>query len=242
VTLKLRPLPDRSVLAACAVRDLDHAERLLAALVTTATTPAAIELLVGPQWRGDPALPDLPAGQLGWLVVGLEGTTAETDWMIPTLEQELKGQGAVDLRLVSDEPLGQADSAAAGLWRRLCEFSAEPADLALKASLPPSRVCPFIARLLAAGPNVNIQAHAGSGVVIARFGEFSAADLSKRLIGDLQPAATASGHLTVIASGIGELTRQCVWGGVGPSLAWMRRVKEQFDPQGLLNPGRFFFG
>jgi glycolate oxidase FAD binding subunit len=241
LTLKLRPLPERSVLAACTVRDLDQAERLLAGLVGTATTPSAVELLVGPQWRDDPALPPLPAGALGRLVVGLEGTTVEIDWMIRTLEQEWHDQTAENFHVVADGPPGEHESPAAALWQRLREFSAGTADLALKASLPPSRVCGFIARLLATSPDVNIQAHAGNGIVIARFPAFAAADISKNLIGDLQPAAAASGHLTVLSSGIGELTHQCVWGGIGPSLSWMIKVKEQFDPRGLLNPGRFVY-
>jgi glycolate oxidase FAD binding subunit len=30
-----------------------------------------------------------------------------------------------------------------------------------------------------------------------------------------------------------------VWGEPGPDFSLMRRLKEQFDPQGILNPGRF---
>ena len=48
VTLKVKPLPERRRLVACRLRDLEQAEQLLAALVTSQTTPAAIELLVGP--------------------------------------------------------------------------------------------------------------------------------------------------------------------------------------------------
>ena len=89
------------------------------------------------------------------------------------------------------------------------------------------RVCPARSRvlarssrgLLATSPQVDVQAHAGNGIVMARLPSFAAAaDVSQKLIGDLQPAAAASGRLTVLSSGIGDLTRQCVWGGAGPSL------------------------
>jgi glycolate oxidase FAD binding subunit len=33
-----------------------------------------------------------------------------------------------------------------------------------------------------------------------------------------------------------------VWGPVGNALELMRRVKHQFDPAGILNPGRFVGG
>jgi glycolate oxidase FAD binding subunit len=32
------------------------------------------------------------------------------------------------------------------------------------------------------------------------------------------------------------------WGEVGPALAIMKRIKERFDPKGVLNPGRFVGG
>jgi FAD/FMN-containing dehydrogenase len=32
-----------------------------------------------------------------------------------------------------------------------------------------------------------------------------------------------------------------VWGGADADVAWMQRVKSQFDPKGLLNPGRFVY-
>ena len=33
-----------------------------------------------------------------------------------------------------------------------------------------------------------------------------------------------------------------VWGEVGPAAALMHALKEKFDPQNLLNPGRFVAG
>ncbi len=32
------------------------------------------------------------------------------------------------------------------------------------------------------------------------------------------------------------------WGDVGPALTLMKRIKERFDPKGVLNPGRFVGG
>jgi glycolate oxidase FAD binding subunit len=33
-----------------------------------------------------------------------------------------------------------------------------------------------------------------------------------------------------------------VWGPAPPTLSLMREIKRQFDPEGLLNPGRFVGG
>src|SRR5688572_4376214 len=48
VTLKLKPAVEQSRLMACVVRDAADAERMLAALSSSKTTPVAVELLAGP--------------------------------------------------------------------------------------------------------------------------------------------------------------------------------------------------
>ncbi len=49
---------------------------------------------------------------------------------------------------------------------------------------------------------------------------------------------------TVVLLKAPSLVRQKVdvWGDVGFSMPLMRRIKEQFDPRGILNPGRYVGG
>src|SRR5262245_27613037 len=56
LTLRLKPIPEHSALLACSVATAAEAEKLLAALITSNATPTAIELLAGPEWRGEAAL------------------------------------------------------------------------------------------------------------------------------------------------------------------------------------------
>ena len=65
VTLKVKPIPEVTALVACRLRDHQQAEQLLAALVTSRTAPAAIEILVGMAWRDEPALEQVELGQDG---------------------------------------------------------------------------------------------------------------------------------------------------------------------------------
>jgi glycolate oxidase FAD binding subunit len=116
------------------------------------------------------------------------------------------------------------------------------APLVLKASVLPSRTTSFVELVRRVDPQASVQAHAGNGIVLVRFAKFEAGDVSRVLIGQLQPVARQSGgSAVVINSTLGGLTRQAVWGGVPESARWMAEVKRQFDPKNLLNPGRFVY-
>jgi glycolate oxidase FAD binding subunit len=236
VTLKIRPLPEGSAFIVCDLRDFGTAERLLAALVGSATTPTAIELLLGPHWRENAVLGMLTAGSIGRLAVGLEGTAEEVRWMLEQLAGEWRELGVTATRSICDAQARQ-------LWDDLREFpAAAEAPLVIKASMLPSRTTEFAQLVLELDPQASIQAHAGNGVVIARFAKFEAGDVSGALVGRLQPAAKrAGGGAVVLSSNLGVLTRQAVWGGAGAATQWMGKVKRQFDPKNLLNPGRFVY-
>lgn len=226
VTLKIRPRPKRSAFLQCDVPDLKLADQLLGRLVTSMATPTAIEFVTGPAWNTS-----------GRLVVGVEGTEPEIDWMLRTLTDEWHAQGVANCHAVQHD-------AAQSLWQQLQEFPVDrTSPLVLKASLRPGSVCSFIELVQQIDRMASIQAHAGTGIVIVRFAEFSAGDISKQLIGRLQPAARLAGGSCVVLSSnrLGELTRQTQWGGVESADLWMTKVKRQFDPKDLFNPGRFVF-
>jgi glycolate oxidase FAD binding subunit len=251
VTLKLKPLPAASALITCVPENFEHAERLLAALVVSQTTPTAIELVCGPQWSDDPALPPLPGSLSSQsiqrdaqgravpatplrLIVGLEGTAPEVDWMTSQLKREWGEQGVTRPHVV-------AADAAAGLWQRLTEFPATGGTV-LKMNVVPSATVRMMQLAVSLDPQASLQAHAGSGIVLART-TLAGSDLSHALIQRLQPAALAAqGSVVLLAAGEGvETIRRVVWGNAPADLAVMQAVKQQFDPRGLLNPGRFVY-
>ncbi len=92
-------------------------------------------------------------------------------------------------------------------------------------------------------PACSVQVHAGSGIVIARFGDLPPAAAARTIVNRLQPAARAAqGDCVVLSYPEGfEATRQTVWGGQADAYGLMRAVKEKLDPKGLLNPGRFVY-
>ena len=246
VTLRLKPRPESTALVACPIPDLAEAERLLSAIITSETTPVAVELIGGPEW-GDPLSVNADgtfAGSgarmqncAGLLVVGLEGTTVEVRWMVDRLKREWRELGVI----VSREWL---ETDAAEVWRRLSEFpSHRPSPLVVKAGVRPSGVTAMIEAMKAVDANISFQAHAGNGVVIGRLASFPTTGLSRTLVGRLQAVAAAhDGHIVVLSNpGGAEMTHQSVWGGPGASFELMTAVKRQFDPRDVLNPGRFVY-
>jgi glycolate oxidase FAD binding subunit len=244
VTLKVKPIPEATAIVACRLRDHHQAEQLLAALVASRTAPAAVELLVGPAWRDEPALNRIDAdqgrghdgGPFGHLVVVLEGTSAEVQWMAAALAEEWRAIGVASHLL----PPEQAES----LQRKLREFPVEgDAALVLKISVPASRTIEMVRLAIEVQPDCSIQAHAGNGVLLVRLPTFPSGGLSRFWIGRLQPAAQSAGGSGVIlsCSQAGELSRQAVWGRAADTAMLMEAVHRQFDPKNLLNPGRFVY-
>jgi glycolate oxidase FAD binding subunit len=232
-TLKVRPLAEDTAFLTCNIDEWEQAETLLASLVTSRTTPAAVEIVCGPHWQTEPLL-TVDRRSLGRLLIGFEGSSREVQWQIVQLSSEWRNCGAA---MIDDHP----GEAAQHLWAVLNRFAGLRAPLVLKANLRPGAVTSFMKLLVEIDPRVSLQAHAGNGIVLARFSEFAPNDASGILIRRLQPAAVAAdGNVIVWSCSTGELTRRATWGAAPSDAALMRAVKEQFDPKGLLNPGRFF--
>ncbi len=233
LTLKVKPLAEATAFLSCDIADLAQAEPLLAALVNSQTTPAAIELASGPDGQSLPA----PADGAARLLVGFEGSRAEVAWQLGQLRREWQAQGAAGIA-------EHAGDAAEAIWSQGAEFASQgSAALVVKANVLPSATTRFMQLCRQLDPQVSLLAHAGNGIVLASFPAFTPADTSRWLVQRLQPAvAAAGGNLVVWSCAAGELTRQAVWGASRDDAEVMRAVKKQFDPRDLLNPGRFVYG
>jgi glycolate oxidase FAD binding subunit len=237
VTLRTKPIPEQSAIVGVAVTDTAQAERLLAALVTSHTTPTAIELVAGPEWQSDRALRSLGGAgpsQL-FLIVGFEGTGPEVEFLVRLMKTEWRELGTAEPHVIGE---------AAALWQRLIEFSAAgDSPLVLKASVVPSGTTAVIDAARRLDPHCSIQAHAGNGTVLIRHSQFPAQGLSRALVGSLQPVAAAHhGQVVVLSNPSGaEMTHQSVWGATDSPLELMTAVKRHFDPRDILNRGRFVY-
>jgi glycolate oxidase FAD binding subunit len=238
VTLMVRPLPQCSALVLCDAADFETAECLLVALNRSRTFPVAVELLAG---RCRPGCPwgDMPGDAVARLIVGFDGSEPEVEWMLHRLCDEWRAAGARCLA-------GLRGDHAVTAWNWLAEAFGQ-----VQINVLPSALVGVTEELIGGLPGISLQAHAGNGAIRVELP--SAASRAGRLAADpfatlvrhrLRPvAADAGGHLLVLAyPDDAELTAADIWGPLCDGEAVMRRIRERFDPAGILNPGRFVFG
>jgi glycolate oxidase FAD binding subunit len=247
VALKVKPLPECMGVVVAETGDLNVAEDALNRLALLEAPPVAIDLLIGREW-GDVSNSSSTAQQSptnrssASLCVRIEGTEIEVDWLSNRVISEISAAGGTNARRL--EP---AKSSA--LWSRQVEFSdrgagqsADDSPLVAQIFVPPSAVVGTIGRLLAVDSDCSIQAHAASGVIIARFIKFTPSQLTAILAGQLRPAAAQlGGSLVVVRSSLGGLTSHLLWGGRTDATVLLERIKHKFDPKNILNPGRFIY-
>ena len=135
-------------------------------------------------------------------------------------------------------------------WRRLADFGWHGATTPFmlgRASLPPTKVMEVQDKLEspngASGFQTAIISHPGYGALtINWFADedgISSSQASGILRRTLDIVHAAGGRMIIERCPLDLKSQFDVWDEVGESLAIMRRMKEQFDPKRILNPGRF---
>ncbi|MFN0196551.1 MAG: FAD-binding oxidoreductase [Planctomycetaceae bacterium] len=162
VTLKLRPVPEKSAWLWCNYPNWQQLDQALERLTTTETRPVAIvalNSLAAEQIAAEIRMqvpPERPA-----LAIALEGSLKEIAWQTSRLKDELSQTGSFELHEIPDDHLGAA-------WRAFTEYPVvtdEP--LTFRANVLPTRTIPFMEQADKAG--ISVMSHAGNGIVIGHF-------------------------------------------------------------------------
>ena len=240
VTFMVRPLPQTSAMVLCDVNDFEGIECLLVALGRSRTFPVAIELLAG-RWREGCPLPPPPAESVARLIVGFDGAEPEVAWMVRRLAEEWRTAGAVSLTSVTG-------AGVVSLWDWLSNMASD-----LQINVLPSALVRLTEEVFQQLPGASIQAHAGNGVIQVQWPRPQKAaaaspacngaghDFTQLVCGKLRPAAAAlGGNVVMLSAPNGRiLSAGDVWGPAPNGAVVMRALRQRFDPEGILNPGRF---
>jgi glycolate oxidase FAD binding subunit len=133
---------------------------------------------------------------------------------------------------------------AAARWRALAGPPRQGADVTLKITHLPAELPSVLKRVDEAAErssmSARVRAQLGNGVLVV---EASGGEPARvvELISDLR-TGVREGSVVVLEAPREVKRRIDAWGPVGDALPLMRKVKERFDPAGVLNPGRFVGG
>ena len=213
-TFKLAPAPPASRTMQVEVDSLEAAAPIAAELASSSLTPTAIEVAWAP----------------ARLLVRFESVEASVAQQAETACAIVGARGAV--------VLGGEDEQAA--WRRHAAHWSSCGTL-VKLSTVPAELFPTLIwlrdRAATDGIGMAVAGRAGLGVVDVRLDGPLAAQAG--LVGALRERLPAGRGSAVIRRGEPELRRSIdAWGPIGDGRRVMMAIKRQFDPAGLLNPGR----
>jgi glycolate oxidase FAD binding subunit len=231
---KLLPIPRATATLLCSFANAAAAFGALEALHVTQLTPTAAEFLndqalaialaTGHAERTKKSGTDPCA-----LALRSEGLPSAVERHVADMHELATRNGATDIQRLDGAPDAE-------LWARIADLPqaavlANDEALIKLATLPietERTIDQIEAQAAHHSSQATINARALNGVIYARV----------RPIGDaLRPAlATELPGIQWIATSVPGIPR---WGAPPPGLDLMRRLKAEFDPAGLLNPGRF---
>ena len=140
------------------------------------------------------------------------------------------------------------------LWRRIADFGRDEATrpaASLRISLPPATAGEVLASLESAAATRGLMpaiiAHVAAGTVLLNLfsPDDSGLDAGKldEVVADTRKLARQRRGTAVLEQASPDVKRRIeVWDGGGEATAIMRRLKAQYDPGSVLNPGRYLDG
>jgi glycolate oxidase FAD binding subunit len=223
-TFRMAPLPEAAA-SFVAAGPLDRCAQFAGELSSSILLPSAVTVL-GP-------------GSIGEFVRE-PGTTAVAVWVEGFEEgvaRHLRDLEAMARRAgMTGHVLGAEPHQR--LWEEIRDFGADDTGVLFRLTVPAGAVPEILASLpVDAGKEGCYLAHAATGTIYVSMKGDAGNTKWFAELADL--AGSHQGH-AVIAAAPAELKQGIdVWGPAPPSLSLMREIKRQFDPQEMLNPGRF---
>jgi glycolate oxidase FAD binding subunit len=218
---RLHPLPAARRFLSAPFDRPEEAQRLVQQVLHAQVVPAAVEV-------------DRPHDGPGSVTVLLEGT-----------EAGVAGRAATTLRLLG--PTAREDAEVPSDWGAFpWDGDTAGRPTALKATFALSGLARVLgaagAAAADAGVRLDLRGSGGTGVLYGAVSADATPGAVGSLVDRLRPVCTALGGALVVLDGPAEVKAAVdTWGPV-PAMDLMRRVKEQFDPERRLAPGRFVGG
>jgi glycolate oxidase FAD binding subunit len=159
-----------------------------------------------------------------------------------SIETSVEQQAETAAKLIAEngyEAQSLSESGETQFWQSHARLADDEGGALLKISVLPTDIAETLSLIdrLAGPRGYTAAGRAGAGVFLLRITKDI--ELQKRVIDGLRDAVQIGRGSAVVVKGTPELRTQVnVWGPIGDGLALMKAVKQQFDPAGILSPGR----
>ena len=243
VSFKLTPMPQDQATVVAAFDTARHSQQAGLDIFHSDTVPLALTSFDGGVNRRAEIV-DIDGSH--FLAVRIGGRPLTVERQVKDCTALCRQQGAATVETVDEADLPI-------IWRRLADFGWDEKTtpvMAARATLVPNNVPELAERLesssAARGLRTCLISHPGYGTTqinwFAENDEVSSDSVRDALRHARDAVHSAGGHMVIERCPSEVKPEFDVWGDLGEPLSIMRRMKEQYDPRGILNPGRFAGG
>jgi glycolate oxidase FAD binding subunit len=223
LTFKLRPLPERSATLMITSRYRGPLFLLAKTILASELQPASV-VLTRALFPSGVQLPE------DALLIRFIDSDAAVDHQLLAVRESAGESYEIT-------QLSEPDAAAA--WSEVADFNQRA--IRVRSSVPLSAVPGEFEKAMVLHLECVACADIGAGIIRVSFDADEKVAVAQ--IERLRAGVTASGGTLVIEKASTGARRQAdAWGDVGSTAPLMRSLKEKFDPQSLLNPGKFVAG
>ncbi len=247
-TLKLLPKPTHTRLLRACYANVHAAAEAVARLMNQPQTPSALEFMDGDAVRlaENYRATGVPAETGALLLIEADGDALTLPAAVAAIEQAARGAGLLELRTARDtaeaETLWACRRALSPSLRQLAPKKVNE-DVAVPVTRLPALIDGVAALSREHGLRIVCFGHAGNGNIHVNIlanpdDRLEMARIEACLHGVFRLVLSLEGTLSG-EHGVGIDKRDYVgWEIAADTLALMRAVKTQFDPKGILNPGK----
>ncbi|MBM4448003.1 MAG: FAD-binding oxidoreductase [Chloroflexi bacterium] len=237
--LRLFPLPEASVGIYAIFASPDDAFRLVGQLLNSPLTPSAIELADSVVGRkvAEAAGSSLNDSEV-LLIVNSEGTKGD----VARHRKDVASLAGANKAKATMALEGEKASRPWKIYRAVHQtmLAASPAALQGKASVPISKLGDMLQRVkrigASQGVEIGVTAQCGSGILYAYL--VDGAVKTGRITSELKQAAASLGGFFLIESAPLSFRKELTTPPPRDDYEIMKRLKAEFDPKNILNPGR----
>jgi glycolate oxidase FAD binding subunit len=249
MTFKLLPLPEKEATLLLSFAKLEEADGFAREMRGSQLIPSSLEILNAKAVQNMKYPVSMPPNGNYLVAVGLEGVAESIERQVSEMSEMAKKHGTLEA-VTLDAEKHQA------FWAALRDFSSRLTDeysnvISMKSNFLISKCGEVLGSYekIAQGLGINCAfiSHAGNGIIYSFILEGknfrSKADSIVELIEKLTAEAVKNGGGLVVESSPPSIKKKVdVWGQSRSDYLVARRLKEQIDPAGVLNVGRFVGG